>query len=190
MKKLHDFDIVHDGQQMFRLILKAMSNPLQVVDLAPYVQKLYGDNKAFLAIAFTLLDNKNTFFSFENKTLDADIVSLTFSTKTDGTQADFIFIEQENDLKTAIEEAKCGTLADPHKSATLVIKLPPEKDTCLVMTGPGIDQSISIETNSIVDQAITWRDAMYFEYPQGVDFMFVDQEGAFFAIPRLVKKEA
>lgn len=189
MKKIHDFDIVHDGQQVFRLILKAMSNPLQRVELAPYAEKLYGENKAFLTVAFTLLDNETTFFTFGNTALQEDIVSLTLSSEVDCSHADFIFVEQEDMLKTAIEEAKCGTLADPHKSATIVVKIPQKKDICLTMTGPGIDGTISIDTNAMVEKAVTWRDEMYFEYPQGLDFLFVDDGGTLFTIPRLVKKE-
>ncbi|MFV0516138.1 MAG: phosphonate C-P lyase system protein PhnH [Aminipila sp.] len=188
MKRIHDFDIVHDGQQMFRLILSAMSNPLQRKNIRTYAEKLYGNNKSFLAIAFTLIDNETTFFTFENQILDDNIISLTLSSKECCENADYIFVENAANLKTAISTAKCGMLEDPQKSATIIVKIKNEEKTTLTMIGAGIDGSISIETDSLVEKAIDLRDKMCFEYPTGLDFIFVDENCQLMAIPRLVKK--
>lgn len=189
MKKIHSFDVVHDGQKMFRLILDAMSSPLQKVNIKEYAEKLYGNNKYFLGIGFTLLDNETTFYTFDNQILDENIISLTLSGKEVCEKADFIFVENEANLEKAVKTAKCGTLENPHQSATIVVKLREGKTTELTMAGPGIDGRITLKTSAMADRAVSLRDQMYFEYPQGLDFIFVDDAGDVFAIPRLVKKE-
>lgn len=189
MKKIHRFDEVHDSQQMFRLLLKAMANPLQKVSIKPYADKLFGEDKAFLAIAFTLLDNEELFYTFQNDTLDSNIQSLTLAQKADCAEADFIFVANKDDLLYAIQNAKCGTLADPHKSAAIFVKISSKAEMALTMRGPGIAGSISLSTDSLVLDAIAQRDNMAFEYPQGIDFIFIDEQDNLFAVPRLAKRE-
>lgn len=189
MKKLHSFDEVHDSQKMFRLVLKAMSNPLQRVEITPYADKLFGDEKAFLALAYTLLDNEVTFHAFENRQLSENIQSLTLSQKTDCETADFIFAQDEQQLLYAIENAKCGTLADPQTAATVIAQIPGEEDAALTMSGPGIHGTMTIVTEPLVIEAVNARDELHNEYPQGIDLIFIDERGRLFAIPRLAKKE-
>lgn len=189
MKKIHSFDEVHDSQQVFRLLLKAAADPLQRVDIRPFTDKLFGVNKAFLTVAFTLLDNEVTFYTFENDLLDANVQSLTLSKKADCAAADFIFADSREKLLHAIENAKCGTPADPHKSATIVAAIGSDEDATLTMSGPGIDGTCSLVTDPVVIDAVNARDDMKFEYPQGVDLLFIDGRDRLFIIPRLAKKE-
>lgn len=189
MKKIHSFDEVHDSQQMFRLLLQAMANPLQKVDIKACADKLYGADKSFLAIAFTLLDNEVTFWTFDNDMLDGSIQSLTLSEKANCAEADFIFANSGEKLICAIENAKCGTPADPHKSATVIASISNDASEMLTMSGPGIDKALTLETDPVVIDAVNARDKMGFEYPQGIDLIFVDGRNHLFAIPRLAKKE-
>lgn len=188
MKKIHSFDEVHDSQQLFRVLLKAMSNPLQKFSIHEFAEKLYGNNKAFLALAFTLADNESTFNTFDNKILDDSIISLTLSKTAPLNEADFLFVNNEKNLKSAMENGKYGTLADPHKSATIIVKISNEETHPLTMYGPGIDGSITLPTDSLVVKAIAYRDEMNFEYPQGIDLIFIDEDDNVFAVPRLVKE--
>ncbi len=187
MKLIHEFDEVHDSQQMFRKILKAMSNPLVKVDISKEVDKISGNYPTQLSVALTLVDNETTFCTFANKELDEDILSFTLSKKVSCNIADFIFANSEEELLQAVETAKCGTLLNPHKSATIVVKIPTEKDCSLTMYGAGIKDTISLETNSYVKKAIEKRDEMYFEYPTGLDFIFINDNKELFAIPRLTR---
>ncbi len=189
MKQIHSFDAVHDSQRLFRLLLRAMSNPLQKVDVCAYTDKLYGADKAFLAIAFTLLDNELTFCSFENEMLDDSIQSLTLAEKASCAEADFIFAGNTSALFYAIAHAKTGTAADPHKSATIIARIGSDEDATLTMSGPGIDGTVSLVADPLVIDAVKLRDEMGFEYPQGIDLIFVDGRNHLFAIPRLAKKE-
>ena len=137
LTKKHSFDLVFDSQKVFRLILEAMSNPARVVNISEYAIKLFGDypdcvgkhpsavfttrSLAFLALAMTLLDNEVSFSACENHSLTDEIASLTLAKKENIESADFVFVCDPNDIRSVIENAKCGTLSDPHKSATVII---------------------------------------------------------------------
>lgn len=189
MKKIHDFDEVQDSQKMFRLILKAMANPLKVVNIKEQATKLFGEHKDFLAVAMTLLDNEVSFNTCEHRKLSEDIVSLTLAKREIVSKADYIFVAKPSSLPEVIANAKGGTLRDPHNSATVIVKISPEQTTKITMSGAGINRQISIHTDKIVLEAINNRDSRFFEYPEGLDFIFLDEQFNLFAIPRLTKKE-
>lgn len=189
MKKIHDFDEVFDGQKMFRIILEAISNPGRMLSIDEFAQKMYGENKAFLAIAMTLLDNEVGFHAFANEELAKNISLLTLSKEVALEKADFVFVENEADLEQAFCKVKEGTLVDPHKSATLIIKVLNEKNKEITIYGAGIDKQLSIQVADMVVKAMRLRDMQNYEYPQGVDMMFVTEDMEIFCIPRLVLKE-
>ena len=160
LTKKHSFDMVYDSQKVYRLILEAMSYPGRIVNIKVYADKLYGNSPELLAVAMTLLDNEVGFYA--EQALSDEIAMLTLSKKTDMESADFIFVFNYENLSEAIEKAKCGTLADPHKSATVII----------------------YDVN-LKKQAVALRDAQNYEYPQGIDMIFISKTGDLFAVPRL-----
>ena len=187
LTKKHSFDLVFDSQMIYRLILEATSNPGKIVSLQKYAAKLYGDDPVLLAVALTLLDNEVNFRVFGNNSLSDEISSLTNAQPDESEAADFIFICDSNDLKLAIENAKYGTLNDPHKSAIVIIQNDNLPSRPATLSGPGIDgRSEHILTQTVTD-AIMIRDTLNFEYPLGIDFIFISCTGDLFAIPRLVK---
>ena len=187
LTKKHSFDTVYDSQHVFRLILEAMSNPTRVVNIEKYRAKLFGDNYAFLTVAMTLLDNEVSFNTCENHPLSDEIVSLTLAKLESAEAADFIFVSDLNYLGYVVEKAKCGTLVDPHKSATVIIQNDDEPSYRLTISGPGIDGQIEVVATQTVKDAIAIRTTQNYEYPQGIDMIFVSDNGELFAIPRLVK---
>jgi alpha-D-ribose 1-methylphosphonate 5-triphosphate synthase subunit PhnH len=187
LSKKHSFDTVFDSQKVFRLILEAMSNPARVVNIKECADKLSGDSPVFLAVAMTLLDNEVCFNVCESRTLSDEIVSLTLARRKTLDSADFVFVCDDSDMKGVIENVKCGTLADPHKSATVIIWNDGEPDSRMILTGPGIDGRTMVQMTQKVEEAIALRDAQHYEYPQGIDIIFVSNNGELFAIPRLVK---
>lgn len=189
MKKIHNFDEVQDSQQMFRLILKAMANPLKVVNIKEQADKLFGEHKDFLAVAMTLLDNEVSFNTCEQRKLSDDIVSLTLAKREIVSAADYIFVTDAECLPSVIANAKGGTLQDPHNSATIIVKISNAQDTNITMSGAGIDKKISLQTDKTVLAAINNRASRFFEYPEGLDFIFLDEDFNLFAIPRLTNKE-
>ena len=187
LTKKHSFDTVYDSQKVFRLILEAASNPTRVVNIKESADKLFGSCPAFLAVAMTLLDNETGFAVLGDDRLCDEIVSLTLARREETQSADFLFACDPGGLKAAIETAKCGTLSDPHKSATVIIRNDGEPTESLLLFGPGIDGSITVQATQTVKDAIILRDAQNYEYPQGIDLVFVSSNGELFAIPRLVK---
>lgn len=188
MKKIHAFDEVYDAQKMFRLIISALSNPTKTADIGPYAEKLCGENPALLAVAFTLLDNEVGFSVCGDGALTDEIVSLTLSKPAEPEDADYIFLTDLSLLGATVAAAKSGTLRDPHKSATLVVKTPDPDGTVIRLEGPGIKGTAEFWTSAAVIEALRARDGRYDEYPQGIDFIFVSESGRLCAVPRLVKE--
>jgi len=188
LTKKHNFDVVFDSQKVFRLVLGAMSNPARIVTIKAHADQLFGEHPVFLALAMTLLDNEVSFNTCENRALSDEIASLTLAGREPIEAADFIFICEENDIKDVIENAKCGTLADPQKSATVLIQNDGEPACQMTLFGPGIDGQLEILVPWVVKDAMELRDTQNVEYPQGIDLIFVSDNGELFAIPRLVRE--
>lgn len=189
MKKMHTFDEVYDSQSIFRLILTAMSNPTKTVNIKEFSNKLFGKTPEFLAVAIALLDNEVSFNTCENEELSHEIVLLTLSKIEKLESADYIFVSDILMLQKAIENSKCGTLRDPHKSATVIVRINNKKDALITLYGAGIDKKAELHTSPAVREALDIRDNQFYEYPQGVDLIFVSDNGDLFAIPRLTLRE-
>ncbi len=190
MKQIHTFDEVFDSQKVFRLLLEAMANPGRVVSIAEQQRKLFGGQPGFLAVAMTLLDGSVSFHTFDNTELDEEILLLTHGRCQSVEQADYLFATSADQVQYGISRAKCGTLEDPHKNATLIILLE-ETQPChtLRLQGPGVDGSILIEVSDTVVQALLQRDEQQYEYPMGIDLVFLNSAGELWCVPRLVKGE-
>jgi len=165
-----------------------MSNPTRVVNIKEYADKLFGNFPVFLAVAMTLLDNEVSFNTCENQTLSDEIASLTLARNMNIEEADFIFASNHSVMEKALKNVKCGTLSDPHKSATVIIQNNGISALCLMLSGPGIDRETKVMVTQTVKDAMTIRDAQNYEYPQGIDLLFISGAGELFAIPRLVIK--
>lgn len=189
MRQLHQFDEVFDSQETFRIILEAMANPTRILSVKKAADKLYGDHKAMLAVAMTLLDNETTFCVCGDAALKEQITLLTHAKESPAAEAEFVFVTKDEKLAADIENFMCGTLEDPHKSATVIVEITEEKEKHLVFCGPGIKDCVEINTAKQVDEAVELRDAQAYEYPQGIDFLFLTAAGGLFGIPRLVKKQ-
>jgi len=187
LTKKHSFHLVYDSQGVYRLILEAMSNPREIVSIREYADKLYGDYPTLLAVAMTLLDNEVSYHVCGNNPLADEIASLTLAGRESVEAADFIFICDLNHMEYAIENAKCGTLADPHKSATIIIQNEGVPSCRLQLSGPGIDGQSEVALTQAAKDAIAIRDAQNYEYPQGIDFLLISGAGELLAIPRLTR---
>lgn len=188
MKTLHQFDEVFDTQAVFRLLLEAMANPTRVVSIAAQKEKLFGNNSAFLALGMTLLDNEVTFSTCGEEALRKNLQLVTLSQEAPFSQADYLFLSHAQMLPTVLEQAKCGTLIDPHKSATLLILDSGEKECAITLYGAGIDGDTIFHCSSLVKKALDLRDQQAYEYPMGVDLIFVTADGEVCCIPRLVQR--
>ena len=189
LERKHDFHTVYDAQAMFRLILTATANPSREVSIQPFANKLYGPFPHLLAVAMTLLDNEVGFCVRENGDLTESIAALTLSPEKLPEDADFVFVTEAAMLEDTVRRVKCGTLRDPHRSATLVVWNKDESKCALWLTGPGIAGAVTWHTTKLARLALQARDAQRFEYPEGIDFLFVSDLGMLAAIPRLIRWE-
>jgi len=167
-----------------------MSNPARDVNISDYASKLVGNHPAFLAVAMTLLDNEVSFHTCENQSLLNEIASLTLAQGEPIESADYIFVSNPKDAGYTIENAKRGTLADPHKSATIIIRNDDPPMCRLTLFGPGIEGRITVHVTQTVKDVIVMRDGQNYEYPEGIDLLFVSSMGELYAIPRLTRMEA
>jgi len=185
----HSFNEVFDSQGVFRKVLEALSNPSRVVNIRTYADKLFGDYPGMLALAITLLDNEVSFNACENDELTDEIVSLTLSRREKLSEADFIFVCNPDDLPDAMASIKSGTLANPHKSATVIIHNDDQDIGEMILVGPGIKGKQRVFASMLIKHAMLLRNQQSFEYPQGIDLFFLSTDGELIGIPRLVRWE-
>lgn len=190
MKQLYTFDEVFDSQKVFRYMLDAMSNPGRRCMLSDESAKMFGDYPAMLTAAMTLLDGSVSFYAGGNEELEEAIVLLTHAKKQSMGEADYLFIPDHMEMKKVIAEAKCGTLESPHTSATVIIQIPDQDPACEIsLQGPGVDGCLRLQVPVSLVQAVKLRDEQEYEYPQGIDLMFLLPGEELMCIPRLVKME-
>ena len=190
MKQLHTFDEVFDSQKVFRLLLEAMANPGRRCCIRPQSEKLFGGDPDMLAIAMTLLDASVSFSAPENPTLTEQILLLTHAKPVSPEQADYLFVSSADQLPTFIEVAKEGTLENPHTSASIVIQIPEgEIERQILLSGPGVDGQMAASMPSDIIEAVKLRDRQEYEYPQGIDYIFLLPDSELICIPRLVRME-
>lgn len=193
MIKANTFDEVHDCQESFRLMLRALSNPGEIVSLKEPAEKLEEENAVFITVALTLLDKETTFCVVDNATISEKITQVTYAKNVDKKIANFLFVTkicQDGQMEEIMSGIHPGTLAEPHTNCVLVIGIEhfPETDTCS-LKGPGVQGSRRV---CLPDEAMQWvkqRDKMEFEYPTGIDMYFAASNGELLAIPRKVKME-
>lgn len=189
MKQLHSFDEVFDSQVVYRKLLEAMANPCRRLSVREQADKMYGDDVILLAFAMTLLDNEMTFNTCGDTVLASDIALLTLAQNTDTDKADFIFVSDCSELENVFAKAKCGTLADPQLSATIIIRYSDDEYEKERLYGAGINGTVEIMLPKEAIKAMELRDKQNYEYPQGVDMIFASDNGDIFCIPRLVMKD-
>ena len=191
MKQLHTFDEVFDTQQVFRRLLEAMANPGRPCSIERLSAKLFGDCPDMLAVAMTLLDASTSFCAPENPALREQILLLTHARPVRPEEADYLFLSSVDQLSAVIPTAKKGTLENPHLSATVVFRLPDGQATQKVrLSGPGVDGQLHASLPPALIQAVRLRDGQEYEYPQGIDYVFLLPERELLCIPRLVRMEA
>ena len=187
------FDEVHDCQEAFRLLLKALSNPGEIVDIGTIMRKMEEDKPELFLLAATLMDKESKFSVVGDEKLAEKMKHYTYAAISDIEEADFLFAPEscsDNMMSEIIGKVKPGTLIEPHTNCVLVIGIDgiPKEETCKIY-GPGVD---GVRGVRIPDYAVKWirqRDEMEFEYPTGLDLYFVTDKGELLALPRKVKME-
>jgi phosphonate C-P lyase system protein PhnH len=189
MKTKHQFDMVSGTQEVFRLLLEALANPGRPVDLSAHVCQ-FAVNGRWLAPALTLLDNETGFFWDGPSDLGEEIRFLSGAVQVPLENADFVFLsslgaDTESEASHVLCQAKGGTHRDPHNSALIFAATRGKQDQSVALKGPGIPPDGRKVAVSAVEAAwIKARDAQGFEYPCGVEIIFIREDNSLLAITR------
>jgi len=193
MKTKHQFDMVAGTQEVFRLLLNAMANPGRPVDLSAHVCQFTANGK-WLAPALTLLDNETGFYWDGPSDLGEEIRFLSGAVQVPLEKADFVFLSSPDADAGQIAaqiaprvlcQAKGGTHRDPHNSAVIFAATGGKRDQSVALKGPGIPPDGRKISVSAAEAAwIKARDAKGFEYPCGVEIVFLREDNSILAITR------
>lgn len=191
---MKDNILIMSMQKVFRKLLKSMSQPgvISCVGEAENIDYNFNCLPVSMLLMSVLLDAEVKFYVESNeKDLKEQISRLTYSTYAKIYEADYIFVCMDNreQLRRIISEAKRGTLSDPHEGATIIIEVENiSNNETLILTGPGIKEKayLSVPLSSSWIEA---RDEANKEFPMGVDIIFADRNNNLAALPRTTKIE-
>jgi phosphonate C-P lyase system protein PhnH len=191
VKVKHSFDMVAGTQEVFRLLLDALANPGRPADLSAQVCQ-FAANGQWLATALTLLDNETGFFWDGPSGLGEEISFLSGAARVPLEKADFVFLsssgakaEPSKYAAQTLRQVKGGTHRDPHESALIFVAAGGEADQSLTLKGPGIPPGGRNVSISAAEAAwIKARDSLEFEYPRGVEIIFLREDNTLLAITR------
>ncbi|MDR0585249.1 MAG: phosphonate C-P lyase system protein PhnH [Treponema sp.] len=197
MKNKHAFDMVHGTQEVFRILLEALANPGRVLSIGPYAAQFAGQGR-WLAPAVTLLDKRTGFYWEGDPETGEEIRFLTGAPRVSLEEADFVFLNRELQSGKAphvFSRVKGGTHIDPHMSALLFIdagtgegvvtdggEKPGES---VFLSGPGIPPEG--RHLDLFPAEVEWcraRDDRGFEYPCGVELVFLREDCSLAALTR------
>ncbi len=188
---------VHNTQKVFRLILQSMAYAGRPVQIPDEVISLYTNSLLFPAtmeVLKTLLDINTGFYcGMDDMHTIQEIQILTSAHREIPEAADFVIIPGDIPLDAMenapriMEQAKIGTIYDPHASATILIECASvSHGTVYRCEGPGIDNNIQITIDCAWDWAAIRR-LKNVEFPLGIDCIFIDSAARVLSLPRTTR---
>ena len=204
----HAFDMIHGAQGVFRVLLEALANPGRVLNLRPWADQFAGAGQ-WLAPALTLLDGETGFFWDGDPQTGEEIRFLSGAPRVSPEEADFVFLsggDRFADAAGLLARVKGGTHLDPHDSALLFIAAG-ERAAGVSQSETSNAQAQRARASSIQEEVLlkgpgippegrrvrlfpgeaAWcraREARGFEYPCGVELVFLREDGSLTALTR------
>jgi len=171
----------HKQQQIFRVLLEAMSRPGTVQSLP--INSAVTAEKALLA---TLLDAEVSLCDKDALLEMTDWPLLQAKEDTPG-QANYILCEGS---KAPYFKPQMGSLSCPDESATVIIKVSSLKGSRVQLTlkGPGIENIKTIGIDGLNKHWLKVRQDWVSAFPLGVDFFIVD-DSQVMGLPRTTTVE-
>ncbi|MEM7109901.1 MAG: phosphonate C-P lyase system protein PhnH [Bacteroidota bacterium] len=185
-----NYDEVFEAQEHFRIIMDAMARPGSIHKLDGGIEELEGVNKATCLVAFTLLDSNVTFYQRFSETFDEYLILNTSSSPAQAEQADFLFLNGNEEMDQVIEQAKEGDPEYPEKGAFLIIQVAKisyerfNNSHEVILNGPGVKAEQPIYLEGIEKSILEIIKEKNVEYPLGVDTLLTDPRGNTVGIPR------
>jgi alpha-D-ribose 1-methylphosphonate 5-triphosphate synthase subunit PhnH len=171
-------------QAVFRDLLKAQSYPGLPVALTPAIHGIC----AHRAVLAALLDGEVSLADPLNLlSADGDWPFLEARRAAPG-QADFILARGDAAMNL---KPRLGTLAEPEKSATLVLtvaRLLGDAGLALRVSGPGVKSPRELRIQGLDDHWLRLRNDWNAAFPMGVDFILAGEDGIA-ALPRTTHVE-
>jgi alpha-D-ribose 1-methylphosphonate 5-triphosphate synthase subunit PhnH len=184
MKTKHHFNMVMDAQGVFRSFLDALANPGRPASIASYVKR-FAEEGRWLAPAVTLLDQEAGFFWNGASEISREISFLTGSAPASLSDADFVFLPEPAVPAEILEQVKGGSHVAPHDSALLLIATDGGNPAPVALRGPGIPPEGRVVMLSQTERAwLDARESRNFEYPCGVEMVFLREDASIVAIAR------
>lgn len=184
--------LVHDLQRAYRKTVDSMARPGLISNIKVQADKVdleTGCLKSTIVLVLMLFDNEVTFKVISER--EAEITKLlnqlTYAKATETQAADFILVLRDAGplgLEKALLAAYPGDLADPHKSATIIVEADAlSNERNLVLTGPGIDRESHVKVQT-TGNWVDLRAEKNSEYPLGIDLVFTDAAHNLLCLPR------
>ena len=123
----NQFDNAFDCQKVFIAMMNALAQPGKVFHFAGIAKKITTVQQDLTAAALTLLEHFRSFYVEGNPALAEELHEQTYGQLASLSQADYLFYPRMDgavDIPGILQQVKPGTLAEPHKSATLLVLLP------------------------------------------------------------------
>lgn len=176
-------DAVLQSQQVFRHLLKAMSEPGTVIDLTKSIQKKNATAiyPTVWAVAQSLLDSETTVFVSPELATQAVIQSIQFHTDASvvntSFESNFAIISLEN--FTSLTDFHCGSVVNPHLSTTVILQVDDltvlehhnGDEACLSLSGPGIRDQHYLQVAGFTSSHIELLQSNHGLYPCGIDLV-------------------
>lgn len=169
-------------QQVFRVLLKALSEPATILTLPEDVNQ--NTDNTMWAVAQTLLDGEVS--AYFDDSLGKLATSSRFFTgvhlvdDADLAKADYIFVTLESlqSQPEILAKANTGNLEMPHTSATVVVlveELNSESstdETVLTVTGAGVETQKQVSIKGLSTDMIATIQQNHAQFPCGLDWYF------------------
>jgi alpha-D-ribose 1-methylphosphonate 5-triphosphate synthase subunit PhnH len=188
MRRKHQFDPIHGSQEVFRILLEALANPGRVLSLRSQADQFAGQGR-WLAPALTLLDKGAGFFWDGDEGTGEEIRFLSGAPRVPLEAADFVFLSRgradNGEALRVLSRVKAGTHRDPQDSALLFIAVGKgeKPETPVFLTGPGIPPA-GRRLDLFPSEAAWARESRGFEYPCGVELVFLREDCSITALTR------
>jgi alpha-D-ribose 1-methylphosphonate 5-triphosphate synthase subunit PhnH len=163
-------------QTTFRSLMLALSYP----------GRLYSLPGGSAAVAETLVDLETSYFVASDDSRLHDALRLTGAKEKNADEASYHFYDDVDMNTHELLQAPLGTLLEPDKAATLVIRTNFSNGKVVRLSGPGIQNFTRIQIDVPEDFWNTRAEAV--RYPLGWDVFFLDGERVM-GLPRTTRLE-
>lgn len=177
-------------QNSFRIILNSMANPGKSFILPDSIEQ---DDAPLFTLLATLLDNETTFSVIGRDVQESfidKVYSLTKAEYASASCAEYVIISGSDSLGY-LQNVSRGTLEFPDRGACVIYPVEDLNSSAtlnhILLSGPGIKSTVRCELGCVEKKDIKLIKEINYDFPLGVDVIFIDKNGIIISIPRSSK---